>query len=351
MAPSDAPRRDAGGAGEVDLSIVIPFYNEEESVAAMVDQVRAVLDALPRSSEIVLVDDGSTDRTGELLERLADADERVVAVSFARNFGQTAAMSAGIAASRGRVIVPLDGDLQNDPADIPRLLQVLDQGHDVVSGWRRDRRDGWARGFTSRVANAIISRVGGVRLHDYGCTLKAYRRGVLEGVHLYGEMHRFIPLYAAWQGARVTEIPVAHRPRERGRSKYGYERILKVMLDLVVIRFISACFSKPIYVFGGFALVSAGLSVLSFVAALVFKLIPRVSALERGWHKDLVETPLPLFSVGFLGLAVQLLLIGLLAEMVMRTYYESQGKQAYVIRSIRSRRGPRDPGGPRAATP
>jgi glycosyltransferase involved in cell wall biosynthesis len=297
-----------------------------------------VLRTIDRSNEIVFVDDGSTDRTAEVLGRLAATDPSVVVVSFRDNFGQTAAVSAGINVSRGDVIVTLDGDLQNDPADIPLLLEKLDQGYDIVSGWRKDRHDPWARVFTSRIANAIISYVGGVRLHDYGCSLKAYRRSVLEGVHFYGEMHRFIPLHSALRGARITEIPVRHHARVGGRSKYGYERILKVMLDLVVIKFFAACLSKPIYVFGGFGLVSILFSALSLFAAIAFKLIPSHSLWDRGWHKDLVETPLPLFAVGFFGFGVQLILIGLLAEMVMRTYYESQGKQAYVIKSIGSQR-------------
>jgi glycosyltransferase involved in cell wall biosynthesis len=324
--------------GAVDVSIVIPLYNEEENLGLLYEQLRDTLAAWAPTCEIILVDDGSTDRTGEKIEALAETDERVVAVSFPRNFGQTAAMSAGIAVSTGRVIVPMDGDLQNDPRDLPRLVAKLEEGYDVVSGWRQNRHDAWGRSFSSRVANAIISRVSGVKLRDFGCTLKAYRRTMLEGVHLYGEMHRFIPLYAAWQGARVTEMAVAHHPRSRGQSKYGYERVFKVTLDLVVIRFLNAVLSKPIYVFGGFSLVSFLLAFVSLIGAVVFKLIPPISPTVHGWHKDLVETPLPLFAVGFLGLGVQMMLIGLLAEMVMRTYYESQGKNAYVIKSIRSRR-------------
>jgi glycosyltransferase involved in cell wall biosynthesis len=320
----------------VDISVVIPLFNEEENLPVLYARVREVLGRLNRSSELILVNDGSTDRTREIMDRLADADDCIVGISLARNFGQTAAMSAGIDISRGQSIVPLDGDLQNDPADIPRLLERLDEGYDVVSGWRRERHDPWPRVLSSRIANAIISAVGGVKLHDYGCSLKAYRRKVLEGVHLYGEMHRFIPLYAAWQGARVTEIPVQHHRRVGGRSKYGFERVLKVTLDLIVIKFLTACLSKPIYVFGGFGLVSMALSAVALLAALAFKLVPPDS--PSGWHKDLVETPLPLFALGLFGLGVQMILIGLLAEMVMRTYYESQSKQAYVIRSIRSRR-------------
>ena len=232
-------------------------------------------------------------------------------------------MSAGIEAARGEVIVPMDGDLQNDPADIAKLLVQLDSGHEVVSGWRRDRQDKeFGRKLPSRIANWIISAISGVRLHDYGCSLKAYRRDVLRDVKLYGEMHRFIPIYASWQGARVTEMMVNHRARHAGRSKYGLSRTFKVVLDLMVVKFLASFATKPIYVFGGFGLVSFACAVIAFLWALYYKL---------AGLKDFVATPLPLVTVLFTLVGALSLLMGLLAELVIRTYYESQGKRPYLV--------------------
>jgi len=315
----------------VELSILVPLYNEQANVPLLYTRLGEAVSALGRTWEVIFIDDGSTDGTRGLIEALADLDDHVRVISFARNFGQTAALLAGIDHARGEVIVPMDGDLQNDPADIGRLLEVLDDGYDVVSGWRRHRRDSFTRVLPSRIANWLISRVSGVRLHDYGCSLKAYRREVLEGIDLYGEMHRFVPIYATWRGARVTEIPVTHHPRTRGRSNYGMERAVKVILDLIVVKFLTSYLTRPIYVFGGFGLFNIALAVVALVAAVTFKLIPPDNALGPMWHKDLVETPLPVVSVGLFLLGIQMILIGLLAEMLMRTYYESQGKRAYVI--------------------
>jgi len=232
-------------------------------------------------------------------------------------------MSAGIEAARGEVIVPMDGDLQNDPADIGKLLGRLDAGYDVVSGWRRDRRDReFGRKLPSRIANLLISAISGVRLHDYGCSLKAYRREVLRDVKLYGEMHRFIPIYASWQGARVTEMVVNHRPRRAGRSKYGLSRTFKVVLDLLVVKFLASYATKPIYLFGGFGLFSWLCALGAFVWALYYKL---------AGLKDFVETPLPLVTVMFTLIGALSLLMGLLAELVIRTYYESQNKRPYLV--------------------
>jgi glycosyltransferase involved in cell wall biosynthesis len=322
---------------EVELAVIVPLYDEQANVPVLYERLREAAEALGRTYEIILVNDGSADRTGALIEALASEDDRVVAISFPRNFGQTAALLAGIDHARGRVLVPMDGDLQNDPADIRRLLEKLDEGYDVVSGWRKDRRDPWTKVLPSRIANAVISRASGVRLHDYGCSLKAYRREVLEGVDLYGEMHRFVPIYATWRGARVTEIPVTHYPRTQGRTKYGLERVVKVLLDLIVVKFLTSYLTKPIYVFGGFGMLNIALAFAAFAAAIVFKLVPQDNPWGAGWHKDFVETPLPIASVGLLLLGIQMILIGLLAEMLMRTYYESQGKRAYVISSIRRR--------------
>jgi glycosyltransferase involved in cell wall biosynthesis len=323
---------------EVELSVIVPLFEEETNVPVLYERLRAAADALGRSYELIFVDDGSSDRTGALIDALAAEDDRVVAISFPRNFGQTAALLAGIDHARGRILVPMDGDLQNDPADIARLLEALDGGYDVVSGWRKQRHDPWTKVLPSRIANAIISRVSGVRLHDYGCSLKAYRREVLEGVELYGEMHRFVPIYATWRGARVTEIPVTHHPRSSGRSNYGLERVIKVLLDLIVVKFLTSYLTKPIYIFGGFGMFNIALAAVAAVAAVVFKLVPQDNPWGPGWHKDFVETPLPVAAVGLLLLGIQMILIGLLAEMLMRTYYGSQGKRAYVISSIRRRR-------------
>lgn len=309
----------------VDLSIVIPLYNEEENVQLLFDELKAVMDKLGRTYEIILVDDGSKDKTHEVLTKIAEGDDNVVVMRFRRNFGQTAALSAGIERARGEVIIPMDGDLQNDPADIPRLLEKMNEGFECVSGWRKARKDSGARVLPSKIANALISRLSGVYIHDYGCTMKAYKRDVIEGVRLYGEMHRFVPIYAHWQGARVTEMVTNHRERRFGKSKYGFERIFKVVLDLMVVKFLFSYLSKPIYVFGGFGMAALAASFLSFSVAVYWRL---------AGIRDLVTTPLPLFA-GIAGLVgVQSILVGLLAEVVVRTYYESQNKRPYVVGSV-----------------
>ncbi|HSJ09338.1 MAG TPA: glycosyltransferase family 2 protein, partial [Longimicrobiales bacterium] len=292
------------------------------------DLYARLVPVVPEPAEFIFVDDGSTDATLDRLQDLARRDPRVVVISFRRNFGQTAALSAGIDHARGRIIVPIDGDLQNDPADIPRLLARLDEGFDVVSGWRVDRKDAFHRRLPSVVANRIISAISGVRLHDYGCSLKAYRRDVLADVRLYGEMHRFVPIYASWQGARVTEMPVTHHPRTRGKSHYGMDRTLKVVLDLLVVKFLSSYATKPIYVFGGFGVMSLLLAVVAAVASLWFKFT------TGPYQKDFVETPLPLAVVMLVLVGCLSVLLGLVAELTVRTYYESQGKRTYAIRHI-----------------
>ena len=305
------------------ISVVIPLFNEAENVRALLEELFAELDKLGRSWEVICVDDGSRDGTFAELSGIAAARRDLRVIRFRLNFGQTAAMSAGIEAARGDVIVPMDGDLQNDPADIGRLLAQLDAGFDVVSGWRKDRKDReFGRKVPSRIANRMISAISGVRLHDYGCSLKAYRREVLRDVKLYGEMHRFIPVYASWQGARVTEMPVNHRPRHAGASKYGFSRTFKVVLDLMVVKFLASFATKPIYVFGGFGLVSLGCALGAFLWALYYKL---------AGLKDFVQTPLPLVTVMFTLVGALSLLMGLLAELVVRTYYESQDKRPYLV--------------------
>ena len=306
-----------------DLSVVIPLFNEEPNVGPLLEELCASLRALGKTFEVICVDDGSRDGTFAALRKLTESEPALRVIRFRLNFGQTAAMSAGIEAARGDVIVPMDGDLQNDPADIGRLLAQLDAGSDVVSGWRKNRMDKeFGRKLPSRIANRIISSISGVRLHDYGCSLKAYRRDVLRDVKLYGEMHRFIPIYASWQGAKVSEQVVNHRARRAGVSKYGLSRTFKVVLDLMVVKFLASYSTKPIYVFGGFGLLSLGGALFAFLWALYYKL---------AGLKDFVQTPLPLVAVMFTLVGALSLLMGLLAELVIRTYYESQDKRPYLI--------------------
>jgi glycosyltransferase involved in cell wall biosynthesis len=321
---SRAARRDAAtparAAGRSRISVIVPVYNEELNVDELFARITEVV--TDESAELIFVDDGSTDGTVARLRAIAATDARVRLVRFRRNFGQTAALSAGIDHASGEIIIPLDGDLQNDPADIPRLLAKLDEGYDVVSGWRRERKDPFHRRLPSVLANRLISWLSGVHLHDYGCSLKAYRRDVLRDVRLYGEMHRFVPIYASWQGARVTELPVLHHPRTRGASNYGIERTLKVVLDLIVVKFLSSYATKPIYVFGGFGLLSL------FGAIVVFGIMVY---LKLAGIRSFIATPLPLVVVMLLLVGCLSVLLGLVAELTVRTYYESQGKRTYVL--------------------
>jgi glycosyltransferase involved in cell wall biosynthesis len=304
------------------LSVVVPVYNEQDNVTELHARLDAVLDD---DAEIIFVDDGSQDATPERLSAIAASDARVRVIRFRRNFGQTAALSAGLDHARGEIIVPMDGDLQNDPRDIPRLLEKLDEGYDVVSGWRVDRKDPFHRRLPSQIANRLISRLSGVRLHDYGCSLKAYRRAALEDVRLYGEMHRFVPIYASWNGGRVTEIPVTHHPRTQGRSNYGIERTIKVLLDLIVVKFLASYATKPIYVFGGFGVFAL------LAATLVFGIMVY---LKVTGIRSFIATPLPLVVVMLVLVGCLSILLGLVAELTVRTYYESQGKRTYIVRSI-----------------
>jgi len=315
-----APRADE----TPEVSIFLPVYNEEPNLRPLHAKLDAALKALGRSAEIVYVDDGSNDGSLKILREIAELDPRVRVIALRRNYGQTAAMAAGIDAARGKVLIPMDADLQNDPADIERLLNKLDEGFDVVSGWRKNRKDKMVtRKIPSMLANRLISWIGGVPLHDYGCSLKAYRRESLQDVRLYGEMHRFIPIYASWAGARVAEIPVEHHARTMGKSKYGLSRTLKVVFDLMTIKFMASYQTKPIYVFGSFGMLAFAISLLSGLYALFLKVI----------HKaDLVQTPLPILSIVMFAVGVQFLLMGLLAEMLVRTYHESQAKAIYAVR-------------------
>ncbi|MGQ0815126.1 MAG: glycosyltransferase family 2 protein [Gemmatimonadota bacterium] len=310
----------------MNISVIIPVYNEQDTVAELHDRLVRVLDGT--KAEFIFVDDGSSDATYERLRALVKRDGRVRVIRFRRNFGQTAALSAGIDHARGEIIVPMDGDLQNDPNDIPRLLAKIEDGYDVVSGWRKNRQDSFRRRLPSVIANRLISWISGVQLHDYGCSLKAYRKDVLENVRLYGEMHRFVPIYASWQGARVAELPVAHHARAHGKSKYGLERTIKVVLDMIVVKFLANYSTKPIYVFGGFGLFALFMSFSTFAWMLYLKLAGRA---------DFVQTPLPLVTVMFLLVGCLSVLLGLVAELSIRTYYESQGKRTYAIREIEER--------------
>ncbi len=314
-----------------ELSLFLPVLDEEENLRPMHDKIRAALDRLGKTAEVIYVDDGSTDRSLEILKAIAATDDRVRVISLRRNYGQTAAMSAGIDAAEGRILIPMDADLQNDPADIARLLDKLDEGYDVVSGWRKHRQDKMiSRKIPSQIANKIISWIGGVPLHDYGCSLKAYRREFLKEVKLYGEMHRFIPIYASWAGARVTEIPVDHHARTAGRSKYGISRTIKVIFDLMTIKFMAEYHTKPIYVFGTFGMFAFIASVLAGVYAVFLKFADHLGVPQ--YQADLVETPLPILSIVMFAISIQFFLMGLLAELLVRTYHESQDKAIYAVR-------------------
>ena len=308
------------------LSVIVLVYNEVDSVAPLHAELSGVLASLDVPYEILYVDDGSRDGSTEKLAQLALHDHHVRVVSFRRNFGQTAAVQAGIDHSRGEILVFMDGDLQNDPHDIPKLLDKIDEGYDVASGWRRDRKDETLRVLPSKIANWIIARVTGVRLNDFGCTLKAYRRDVIQDVKLYGEMHRFIPVYASWVGARITEVQVNHRKRTYGHSKYSLSRTSRVMLDLMTVKLLGSYSTKPIYFFGFAAF---GLWFLAFVAAaivIIQKLLPPYPYAHNN--------PLLLLAVFLAIVGVQFILMGLLAELSIRTYHESQAKAVYVVREV-----------------
>lgn len=310
----------------MNLSIVIPVYNEQDNLPMLFDSIYATMNTVKHSWEVVFVDDGSRDNSLQILQEYAQKDpEHIRVVSFRRNFGQTAAIAAGIDYSVGGIIVLLDADMQNDPSDIPMLLKKLDEGYDLVSGWRKIRKDNAiTRNFPSMIANKIISWVTGVHLHDYGCTLKAYRREVLEGFRLYGEMHRFIPVYASSVGAKITEMPVNHHPRRFGKTKYGMERTVKVILDLFTVKFLVSYSSKPIYVFGS----AGGFLILSSAVLLTFLFVRRVF-----FEVAISTSPLLPLTAMFFILGFQSILMGLIAEMLVRTYHESQRKPTYTIRT------------------
>jgi len=310
------------------LSVVIPCYNEEESLPELLREATAVFDEAELDAELIVVDDGSSDASFERAQAAAEADPRIKLVRLRRNFGQTAAMVAGIDRASGDVIIPMDADRQNDPADIPRLIDAMGDDYDVVSGWRRERQDAaLTRRLPSWLANRLISRITGVRLHDYGCTLKAYRREVMDEIRLYGEMHRFIPIHATWAGARVTELEVNHRSRTAGSSKYGLSRTFKVLLDLLTVTFLGAYSTKPLYLFGFLGMLLAGGGFIAGAETLVEKFV---------YGTKVHTNPVILLAV-FLSLAgLQLVLIGLLAEILTRTYHEATGRPIYVVRETRN---------------
>jgi glycosyltransferase involved in cell wall biosynthesis len=303
---------------------VVPLYNEEESLPLLVEKLLAALRPLGRSFELVLVDDGSSDATASVLRRLAAETPELVAVLLRRNYGQTPAMSAGFDVSRGDLIVTLDGDLQNDPADIPMLLEQLEQGYDLVSGWRHQRQDhAVSRLLPSKLANRLIARVTGVRLHDYGCSLKAYRRELVDDISLYGELHRFLPALAFIEGARITEVKVNHKARQFGQSKYGIDRTFRVLMDLLTVWFMKRFLTRPMHVFGFGGLAAIAVGLLLALYLLAQKLLA---------NADIGNRPLLLVAVLAIVAGVQLFCFGLLAELQMRTYHESQGRPIYRVR-------------------
>lgn len=324
----EAKRSPARGEGEreIDFSIIVPLYNEEGNVEDLYNLLKPVLDSIGRSCEIIFVDDGSRDRTYDVLRRLHGSDPLCRVIRFRRNFGQTAALAAGFAHARGDIIITLDGDLQNDPRDIPTLLAKMSEGYDVVSGWRVRRKDPFlTRRLPSICANWLISRITGIRLHDYGCTLKAYRREVVQNIGLYGEMHRFIPAMASWMGISVGEVEVNHHPRRRGASKYGLSRTLRVLLDLITVKFLLSYATKPLQIFGtlGFASSFTGFALGAYLS---------VDKLVLG-HR-LSDRPLLLLAVLLILLGIQLITMGLLGEMMVRIYHEGQKKPIYVIKEV-----------------
>ncbi len=311
---------------QVQVSVVIPLFNEEENITPLYHELTAAMESLNQPYEVIIVDDGSADHSFERLRALQAEDDRLVVIRFRRNFGQTAAFAAGFARAQGAVVVTMDADLQNDPADIPGMLDKLNEGYDVVSGWRVDRQDTFlTRRLPSIMANAMISSVTGVHLHDYGCSLKAYRREVVKNLQLYGELHRFIPALASWMGVSVAEIPVNHRSRQHGKSKYGLSRIFRVMLDLLTVRFLLSYATRPIQIFGLFGLLTFAGGILLTMYLGVVRII---------LQQPISGRPLLLLAILLTLVGVQFITMGLLGELVVRTYHGTQHKPIYVIREV-----------------
>lgn len=305
------------------LSIIMPVYNEEGSIQELYSEIKTVLGRLSSDCEIIAVNDGSEDRSFGILKSIAANDQNFKVINFGRNYGQTAAISAGIDACQGDIVIPLDADLQNDPNDIPQFLEKINDGFDVVSGWREDRKDSLSRRLPSQLANKLISFVTQVKLHDYGCTMKAYKREIIKEIKFYGEMHRFMPAYAAWHGAKIAEIAVNHRPRKYGKAKYGLSRVFKIILDLLTVKFLMAYMVKPMHFFGRAGLILLFLGFLSGLTTLIFKFILDIS---------LTSTQLPLLTVFLIIIGIQFILMGFLAEIIIRIYYEPRGKSFYSIK-------------------
>jgi glycosyltransferase involved in cell wall biosynthesis len=325
MKNKETKTADSLSDSKIEISIVIPVYNEEDNVWLLYDNLRPVLLKLGRSYEVILIDDGSKDDTYNKLLQLHEKDNHFKIIKFRRNFGQTPAMRAGFDFASGSIIITLDADLQNDPEDIPKILEKMEEGYDIVSGWRKNRKDNALRRFPSIVANKIISVLFGVRLHDYGCTLKAYRKEVLDNIELYGEMHRYIPAIASWMGIKVAEIPVNHRARKFGKAKYGISRTMRVILDIITIKFLLTYSKKPMQIFG---LLGVFTSLVGFIAT-IYLIVERLF-----FNQPLSSRPLFILSIFMIFIGIQLITMGLLGEIMMRTYHEGTGKSTYVIREI-----------------
>jgi len=311
---------------KIDLSIVIPIYNEKQSINSLYKNLESVLPELDKSYEVILIDDGSIDETYNGLLKIHQKNNAYKIIKFRRNFGQTAAMKAGFDYSKGDVVITLDADLQNDPADIPEMLDKLNDGYDIVSGWRKRRKDNTLiRNFPSAIANRIISTLTGVYLHDYGCTLKAYRKEVIKNLELYGEMHRYIPALASWMGVKIAEIPVRHHSRKFGKAKYGISKTIRVILDIMVVKFLLSYSQKPIQVFGLIGLITG---------AVGFIVTAYLTIMRIFFNQGLADRPLFILSIFMILLGIQLITMGLLAELIMRTYHESQNKSIYVVKEI-----------------
>ena len=309
----------------MNLSIIIPIYNEEKSILKLYQKLKKVLSNLSMQYEIIAINDGSIDNSYKVLKEISQNDDIFKVINFRKNFGQTAAISAGIDASKGEIIIPMDADLENRPEDIPNLLNKLNEGYDVVSGWRKNRwkESFFTRRLTSYIANWLISKIVGLKLHDYGCTMKVYRRNIIKDIKFYGDMHHFIPAYAMWYGAKIVEVPIDYKPREYGESKYGIGRTFRVLLDILTVKFLTDYFNRPMHFFGKIGFWLFSFSFLSGLLALFLRFYLGIS---------LILTPLPLLTVFLIIIGIQFILMGLLAEILIRTYYESQDKPIYLIK-------------------
>jgi glycosyltransferase involved in cell wall biosynthesis len=304
------------------LSVILPVYNEQGSIGQLYNELKSTLESLPFDYEIIMVNDGSRDKSEEILKSISLKDPKFKVVSLSRNYGQTAALSAGIESADGDVIIPMDADLQNDPADIPKFLAMMDSGFDVVAGWRKERHDDFSRRLPSLIANKLISLITKVKLHDYGCTMKAYKKDTIKTLRFYGEMHRFMPVYVAWHGARIGELVVNHRPRKHDQSKYGVSRTFRVILDLLTVKFLMTYLAKPMHFFGWAGLTSLFLGLVSGIFAIFLRF--------EGVHFN--RTPLPLLVVFLIMMGVQFILMGILAEILIRIYHEPRGRTTYSVR-------------------